>query len=134
MGTPPALPQPPNTLSSPWGLLSAPFLKTPYALGDTLLITPAPLGLSSPPWGCPSAPSQRPPLPLGQPLSPPPLTVPSPPPPQYARLVDIVGQHDLGVGITLGAHQSIGFKGLLLYGTPAQKKKYLPRLATGMGT
>uniref|UniRef100_A0A663F306 Very long-chain specific acyl-CoA dehydrogenase, mitochondrial n=1 Tax=Aquila chrysaetos chrysaetos TaxID=223781 RepID=A0A663F306_AQUCH len=50
---------------------------------------------------------------------------------QYARLVEIVGQHDLGVGITLGAHQSIGFKGLLLYGTPAQKKKYLPRLATG---
>ncbi|GAB0201195.1 very long-chain specific acyl-CoA dehydrogenase, mitochondrial [Grus japonensis] len=50
---------------------------------------------------------------------------------QYARLVQIVGQHDLGVGITLGAHQSIGFKGLLLYGTPAQKQKYLPRLATG---
>ncbi|XP_071656286.1 very long-chain specific acyl-CoA dehydrogenase, mitochondrial isoform X2 [Patagioenas fasciata] len=50
---------------------------------------------------------------------------------QYARLVQIVGQHDLGVGITLGAHQSIGFKGLLLYGTPAQKEKYLPRLASG---
>lgn len=29
---------------------------------------------------------------------------------QYARLVEIVGNHDLGVGITLGAHQSIGFK------------------------
>jgi len=29
---------------------------------------------------------------------------------QYARLVEIVGSHDLGVGITLGAHQSIGFK------------------------
>lgn len=29
---------------------------------------------------------------------------------QYARLVEIVGAHDLGVGITLGAHQSIGFK------------------------
>lgn len=29
---------------------------------------------------------------------------------QYARLVEIVGGHDLGVGITLGAHQSIGFK------------------------
>ena len=28
----------------------------------------------------------------------------------YARLVEIVGAHDLGVGITLGAHQSIGFK------------------------
>uniref|UniRef100_A0A8V5H8J0 Very long-chain specific acyl-CoA dehydrogenase, mitochondrial n=1 Tax=Melopsittacus undulatus TaxID=13146 RepID=A0A8V5H8J0_MELUD len=50
---------------------------------------------------------------------------------QYARLVQIVGQHDLGVGITLGAHQSIGFKGLLLYGTPAQRSKYLPRLASG---
>lgn len=50
---------------------------------------------------------------------------------QYARLVEIVGRHDLGVGITLGAHQSIGFKGILLFGTPAQKRKYLPRLATG---
>lgn len=29
---------------------------------------------------------------------------------QYCRCVEIVGQHDLGVGITLGAHQSIGFK------------------------
>ncbi|XP_064639189.1 very long-chain specific acyl-CoA dehydrogenase, mitochondrial-like [Lineus longissimus] len=50
---------------------------------------------------------------------------------QYARLVEIVGAHDLGVGITLGAHQSIGFKGILLFGTKAQKEKYLPRLATG---
>ncbi|CAB1315796.1 unnamed protein product [Coregonus sp. 'balchen'] len=50
---------------------------------------------------------------------------------QYARLVEIVGQHDLGVGITLGAHQSIGFKGILLFGNPAQKEKYLPKLATG---
>lgn len=29
---------------------------------------------------------------------------------QYARLVEVVGANDLGVGITLGAHQSIGFK------------------------
>ena len=29
---------------------------------------------------------------------------------QYARLVEIVGSHDLGIGIVLGAHQSIGFK------------------------
>lgn len=29
---------------------------------------------------------------------------------QYGRCVEIVGSHDLGVGITLGAHQSIGFK------------------------
>uniref|UniRef100_A0A673CWY8 Very long-chain specific acyl-CoA dehydrogenase, mitochondrial n=1 Tax=Sphaeramia orbicularis TaxID=375764 RepID=A0A673CWY8_9TELE len=37
---------------------------------------------------------------------------------QYARLVEIVGSHDLGVGITLGAHQS-------------SKEKYLPKLASG---
>ena len=35
---------------------------------------------------------------------------------QYARLVEIVGADDLAVGIFLGAHQSIGFKGILLYG------------------
>lgn len=50
---------------------------------------------------------------------------------QYARLVEIVGMHDMGVGITLGAHQSIGFKGILLFGTAEQKAKYLPRLASG---
>ncbi|XP_063124528.1 very long-chain specific acyl-CoA dehydrogenase, mitochondrial isoform X1 [Rattus norvegicus] len=50
---------------------------------------------------------------------------------QYARLAEIVGMHDLGVSVTLGAHQSIGFKGILLYGTKAQKEKYLPRVASG---
>ncbi|XP_073958376.1 very long-chain specific acyl-CoA dehydrogenase, mitochondrial-like [Choristoneura fumiferana] len=50
---------------------------------------------------------------------------------QYARLVEIVGAHDLGVGITLGAHQSIGFKGILLFGNPEQKQKYLPRVTSG---
>jgi Acyl-CoA dehydrogenases len=34
---------------------------------------------------------------------------------QYARLVEVVGSHDLGVGITLGAHQSIGFKVMQLH-------------------
>uniref|UniRef100_T1IZ21 Very long-chain specific acyl-CoA dehydrogenase, mitochondrial n=1 Tax=Strigamia maritima TaxID=126957 RepID=T1IZ21_STRMM len=50
---------------------------------------------------------------------------------QYARLVEIVGAYDLGVGIFLGAHQSIGFKGILLFGNDSQKKKYLPKVATG---
>jgi very long chain acyl-CoA dehydrogenase len=50
---------------------------------------------------------------------------------QYARIGEIMGAHDLGMGITLGAHQSIGFKGILLYGTPAQKEKYLPMVTTG---
>ena len=50
---------------------------------------------------------------------------------QYARLTEIVGGNDLGVGIFIGAHQSIGFKGILLTGTPEQKAQYLPRLASG---
>lgn len=50
---------------------------------------------------------------------------------QYSRCVEICGYHDLGVGIVLGAHQSIGFKGILLFGTPEQKAKYLPRVSNG---
>ncbi|KAM3960874.1 acyl-CoA dehydrogenase very long chain [Aphomia sociella] len=50
---------------------------------------------------------------------------------QYARLVEVVGAHDLGVGITLGAHQSIGFKGILLFGSDEQKQRYLPRVTAG---
>merc|ERR1719432_602584 len=50
---------------------------------------------------------------------------------QYARLTEVVGGNDLGVGIFIGAHQSIGFKGILLAGTPEQKEKYLPKLASG---
>ena len=50
---------------------------------------------------------------------------------QYSRCVEICGYHDLGVAIALGAHQSIGFKGILLFGTPEQKDKYLPRVCSG---
>merc|ERR1719192_2959725 len=50
---------------------------------------------------------------------------------QYARLTEVVGGNDLGLGIHTGAHQSIGYKGILLYGTPEQKEKYLPKLASG---
>lgn len=50
---------------------------------------------------------------------------------QYARIVEICGYYDLGIGITLGAHQSIGFKGILLFGTPEQKAKYLPQVSSG---
>ncbi|XP_068143495.1 very long-chain specific acyl-CoA dehydrogenase, mitochondrial isoform X1 [Drosophila tropicalis] len=49
---------------------------------------------------------------------------------QYGRLCQIVGANDLGLGITIGAHQSIGFKGILLYGTPEQKAKYLPMVSS----
>lgn len=29
---------------------------------------------------------------------------------QYGRLAEIIGMNDLGLGIVVGAHQSIGFK------------------------
>ena len=38
---------------------------------------------------------------------------------------------DGSIAVTLLAHQSIGLKGILLNGNEAQKKKYLPKLATG---
>jgi acyl-CoA dehydrogenase family protein 9 len=38
---------------------------------------------------------------------------------------------DSSVALTLRAHQSIGAKGLVLFGTPEQKSRYLPRLASG---
>jgi len=50
---------------------------------------------------------------------------------QAARLFEIVSGQDLGISICVGAHQSIGFKGILLCGTDAQKQKYLPKLAAG---
>ncbi len=49
----------------------------------------------------------------------------------YARVMQQVASWDGSIAVTLGAHSSIGFKGLLLFGTDQQKKKYLPRLATG---
>lgn len=50
---------------------------------------------------------------------------------QYARLGEVMGTRDLAIGIVLGAHQSIGYKAINLFGTQEQKDKYLPDLATG---
>lgn len=49
----------------------------------------------------------------------------------YARIFQDLGGIDASLAVTLGAHQSIGYKALLLFGSPEQKKKYLPRLASG---
>ncbi|XP_026579902.1 acyl-CoA dehydrogenase family member 9, mitochondrial [Pseudonaja textilis] len=48
----------------------------------------------------------------------------------YARLGEITSQ-DGAIAVTLAAHQAIGLKGLLIAGTEEQKKKYLPKLASG---
>ena len=50
---------------------------------------------------------------------------------QYAKLTEVVGAADLGFGIVMGAHQSIGYKGIYLFGDEEQKKKYLPDLCAG---
>lgn len=34
---------------------------------------------------------------------------------QYCRMTEIMGRHDLGFGIVLGAHQSIGLKGNFIF-------------------
>ena len=39
--------------------------------------------------------------------------------------------HDVSISLTIGAHSSIGMKGILLYGTDEQKARYLPKLASG---
>ena len=49
----------------------------------------------------------------------------------YARLFERIAATDASIAATLGAHQSIGLKGILLFGTEAQKARYLPKLATG---
>ncbi len=49
----------------------------------------------------------------------------------YVRILEEISRYDGSMALIVGAHQSIGLKGLLLYGTEEQKKKYLPKLATG---
>ena len=49
----------------------------------------------------------------------------------YARVLAQTSAHDSATSVTVGAHSSIGLKGLLLFGNEAQKAKYLPKLASG---
>lgn len=49
----------------------------------------------------------------------------------YCRVMEEVARTDASLGILIGGHQSIGMKGLLLFGREDQKKKWLPALAAG---
>jgi acyl-CoA dehydrogenase family member 9 len=49
----------------------------------------------------------------------------------YARVLSQSSTHDSSVSLTIGAHSSIGMKGILLFGTAEQKARYLPKLASG---
>jgi len=49
----------------------------------------------------------------------------------YSRVLQQTSRYDASVSLTIGAHSSIGMKGILLSGNAAQKAKYLPKLASG---
>src|SRR5512140_683612 len=49
----------------------------------------------------------------------------------YAKIMEHLAHHDAAISIHIGCHQSIGMKALLLHGTDEQKKRWLPRCATG---
>jgi len=49
----------------------------------------------------------------------------------YARIFQDIAALDASLAVTLGAHQSIGYKALLLFGNEEQRKRFLPRLASG---
>src|SRR5688572_6938012 len=49
----------------------------------------------------------------------------------YVQIMGALGLLDASITATVGAHQSIGLKALLMFGSPEQKQKFLPKLATG---
>ncbi|RMG08813.1 MAG: acyl-CoA dehydrogenase [Planctomycetota bacterium] len=49
----------------------------------------------------------------------------------YSRTLQQVARHDASVAVTVGAHSSIGMRGLKLYGTEEQKARYYEKLARG---
>jgi acyl-CoA dehydrogenase family member 9 len=49
----------------------------------------------------------------------------------YNRVFGEIGSIDPALTVYFGAHQSIGCKGIVLFGSEAQKKKYLPKCASG---
>jgi alkylation response protein AidB-like acyl-CoA dehydrogenase len=49
----------------------------------------------------------------------------------YSRTLQQVAKHDASVAVTIGAHSSIGMRGLLLYGSEEQRARYYPKLASG---
>jgi alkylation response protein AidB-like acyl-CoA dehydrogenase len=49
----------------------------------------------------------------------------------YSRTLQEVAKYDASIAVTIGAHSSIGMRGLLLFGTDDQKERYYEKLATG---
>src|SRR3954465_14222686 len=49
----------------------------------------------------------------------------------YCRVSEEFAQIDATLSVVMGVHQSIGMKGIVLYGSDEQKQRFLPDLATG---
>ena len=49
----------------------------------------------------------------------------------YCRVSEEFAQIDATLSVVMGVHQSIGMKGIVLYGTDEQKERFLPDLASG---
>jgi acyl-CoA dehydrogenase family protein 9 len=49
----------------------------------------------------------------------------------FNRVFGEIGATDAALAVYFGAHQSIGCKGITLFGTEAQKQRWLPRCASG---
>src|SRR5919106_3148780 len=49
----------------------------------------------------------------------------------YCRVFETFAQIDATVSVVMGVHQSIGMKGIVLFGSDEQKERFLPDLASG---
>jgi acyl-CoA dehydrogenase family protein 9 len=49
----------------------------------------------------------------------------------YCRVFETFAQIDGALSVVMGVHQSIGMKGIMLFGSDEQKERYLPDLASG---
>src|SRR6476661_7643251 len=49
----------------------------------------------------------------------------------YCRVSEEFAQIDATLSVIMGVHQSIGMKGIVMFGTDAQKERFLPDLANG---
>lgn len=49
----------------------------------------------------------------------------------YCRLLEVLGGHCASTALFVNAHHSIGPRALVLFGTPQQQQRWLPKLASG---
>jgi alkylation response protein AidB-like acyl-CoA dehydrogenase len=49
----------------------------------------------------------------------------------YCKVMEVIGGHCASTAVFVNAHQSIGIRGLLLFGTEEQKRRWLPAMVSG---